>query len=167
MANILCVYYSRTGHTEKLVRDIAQELDCEVVKLEDGVNRKGLYGWITSGLQTVARKVPPVNELTTKHKLKDYDLVILATPVWAGRCSVPMRSFLIKNGDKLRNTAFIITRTCSLRYDEVLDQMDQYLRKPHQFALSIQHDTIGADFWRDEFLSAVRGEKKEETEYAG
>ncbi len=171
MANILCVYYSRTGRTARLVRSIAQELDCEIVKLEDGVNRKGLSGWLASGLHAVARKVPPIKEFHTEKKLKEYDLVILATPVWAGRCSAPMRSFLMQHGDELRKTAHIITRSCSLRYDEVFEQMDQYLRKPRAYAASIEADSIGSDFWKDEFLTALRGvdskEKNKEEEHAG
>lgn len=162
MANILCVYYSRTGRTEKLIRDIAQTLDCEVVRLDDGVNRKGLSGWITSGLQAVARKVPPVSQPETKLKLKEYDLVILATPVWAGRCSAPMRSFLQQFGDELRRVAYIITRSCDVRYEEVFDQMDLYVRRPHLHAATIRPDSIGSDFWCEEFLRSIRGEKEEE-----
>ena len=70
MTKILCVYYSRTGHTEKLVQEIAQEIDCEVVCLDDGVNRKGLSGWLLSGLQAVSRKVPSVKHPVTKWKLR-------------------------------------------------------------------------------------------------
>lgn len=162
MANILCVYYSRTGHTEKLMRNMAQELDCEIVKLEDGVNRKGLSGWITSGLQAVARKVPPVTKPETKQRLKDYDLIIIATPVWAGRCCAPVRGFLQQFGDELKRVAYVVVRSCSLRYDEVFEQMDQYVRHPRLHAVSIQADSIGADFWRDEFLKTISGEKKEE-----
>ena len=57
---ILCVYYSRTGKTEKLIEEIAQELGCEKVKLSDGVNRAGLVGWLRSGMQAMARRLPPV-----------------------------------------------------------------------------------------------------------
>ena len=65
MPYILCVYYSRTGHTEKLVREIAQELKCECVKLDDGVDRSGLTGWLRSGMQAMARQVPDVGEIKT------------------------------------------------------------------------------------------------------
>ena len=124
MANILCVFFSRTGRTAKLVREIAQEIDCEVVRLDDGVNRKGLSGWLLSGLQAVSRKVPPVKEPETKLKLRKYDLVILATPVWAGRCSAPMRSFLQQFGDDLHRVAYVITRSSGVRYEGVFEQMD-------------------------------------------
>ena len=31
MSDILCVYYSRTGRTEKAMKEIAQALDAELV----------------------------------------------------------------------------------------------------------------------------------------
>lgn len=167
MANILCVFYSRTGHTSKLVREIAREIDCEVVRLDDGVNRKGLSGWLLSGLQAVSRKVPPVKQPETKLKLRDYDLVILATPVWAGRCSAPMRSFLLQYGDELHRVAYMITRGCGVRYEEVFEQMDLYVRIPHLCATTIQPETIGSEFWKEEFLSAVRSAVGEEGSHAG
>ena len=85
MSNILCVYYSRTGRTEALMQEIAQELGCELVKLEDGVSRTGFIGWLRSGMQAMARKIPPVQKPETKLPLSEYDLVIIGTPVWAGR----------------------------------------------------------------------------------
>ena len=35
MSDILCVYYSRTGRTEKAMKEIAQALDAELVKIEE------------------------------------------------------------------------------------------------------------------------------------
>ena len=34
MSDILCVYYSRTGRTEKAMGEIARALDAELVKIE-------------------------------------------------------------------------------------------------------------------------------------
>lgn len=160
MAKILCVYYSRTGRTEKLMQEIAGELHCEIVKLEDDVRRSGPVGWLMSGLQAVSRKVPPVKPIKTKHALKDYDLVIIGTPVWAGRCSAPVRSFLLQYGEKLERVGYLITRTGSVRYEEVFEQMDLYVRKPHLCAVTIQPDSIGSDFWKNEFLGAVCSEEE-------
>ena len=166
MANILCVYYSRTGRTEKLMQEIAEEFDCEIVKLEDGVKRGGLSGWLVSGLHAVSRKVPPVKELQTRLPLKDYDLVVLGTPVWAGRCSAPIRSFLLQHGEELKRVAYLITRGSNVRYEEVFEQMDLYVRKPRLCAVTIQPDTIGSDFWKNEFLNSVRSVSGEEVSNA-
>ena len=153
---ILCVYYSRTGKTEKLIEGIAQELGCEKVKLSDGVNRAGLAGWLRSGMQAMARRLPPVARPETALPLSEYDLVVLGTPVWAGRCSAPMRSFLREFGEELREVAYVITRSSDNHYDQVFDQMDLYVRHPRRRAVSIRCGTVGSSFWRDEFLAGIR-----------
>ena len=166
MPYTLCVYYSRTGATEKLMREIAQELQCEIVKLDDGVNRAGVRGWLRSGMQAMARRVPPVKPVKTAFPLDVYDLVIIGTPVWAGRCSAPVRSFLIQHGEELRKTAYVITRSSDVRYEEVFDQMDMYVKSPRASAVTIRPNTVGATFWRDEFLTSVRDGGKERAGYA-
>ena len=167
MSEILCVYYSRTGRTETLMREIAGELDCELVKLDDGVDRSGLGGWLNSGRQAMARKLPPVKPPKTKRPLEDYDLVIIGTPVWAGRCSAPVRSFLLEYGETLRKVAYVITRGSDVRYEEVFDQMDMYVCKPRAAAVTIRPNAVGSAFWRQEFLTAVRSIGKEKPDHAG
>ncbi|MDE7242675.1 MAG: hypothetical protein K2O18_01685 [Oscillospiraceae bacterium] len=157
---ILCVYYSRTGNTEKLMKEISQELKCECVRLDDGVDRSGTGGWLKSGMQAMALEVPAVKEFRTVLPVSAYDLVIIGTPVWAGRCSAPVRSFLQKNGNKIRKAAYVITRDSDVRYEEVFEQMDLYLSAPHIAAVTIRPGSVGSTFWRDEFLTAVRGKEK-------
>lgn len=167
MPYTLCVYYSRTGATEKLMKEIASELKCELVKLDDGVDRAGLRGWVRSGMQAMARRIPPVKPLKTAFPLDVYDLVVIGTPVWAGRCSVPVRSFLMEYGEQLRKTAYVITRSSDVRYEEVFDQMDMYVRAPRISAVTIRPNTVGSTFWRDAFLSSVRDGGKEKPSDAG
>ena len=109
------------------MQEIAQELKCEILKLDDGIDRSGLRGWMRSGLQAMARRLPAVKPLETSLPLPIYDLVIIGTPVWAGRCSSPVRSFLVEYGSELRQVAYVITRSSDLRYEEVFDQMDLYV----------------------------------------
>lgn len=167
MPYTLCVYYSRTGATEKLMREIAAELKCEIVKLDDGVDRSGLGGWLRSGMQAMARKVPEVKPIKTAFPLDVYDLVIIGSPVWAGRCSAPVRSFLMQHGGELRKTAYVITRGSDVRYEEVFDQMDLYVKNPRISAVTIRPNTVGSTFWRDEFLTSVREVGKEKADHDG
>ena len=163
----LCLYYSRTGSTEKLIREIAQELGCEMFKLDDGVDRSGVKGWLRSGMQAMSRKLTPVKLPKTTLPLSVYDLVIIGTPVWAGRCSAPVRSFLMEYGEDIRRAAYVITRGSEVHYEEVFDQMDLYVRTPRVHAVSIRPNAVGADFWRDEFLASIRGGGKEKSDHAG
>ena len=162
MANILCVYYSRTGQTEKLMEEISRELDCELVKLDDGVKRGGIFGWLASGMHAMARKIPAVRPVETKLPLEQYDLVIIGSPVWAGRCSSPVRSFLLQYGEQLRSVAYLITRASDVRYEEVFEQMDLYVRTPHTKAVTLRPGTVGHTFWKEEFLAAIRAGLEEE-----
>ena len=167
MPYTLCVYYSRTGNTEKLMKEIAQELKCELVKLDDGVDRSGLRGKLRSGMQAMARRLPPVKPPKTAFPIGVYDLVIIGTPVWAGRCSAPVRSFLMQYGAELRRTAYVITRSSDVRYEEVFDQMDMYVKAPRVSAVTIRPNTVGAAFWRDAFLTSVREVGRGRPDHAG
>ena len=158
--NVLCVYYSRTGNTKRVMEEIARALDAEVAELTDGVDRSGVGGWLRSGLDAVRRSSPKV-KFKAKWPVSDYRLVIVGTPVWAGRCSAPVRSFLKKYGQHLRRAAYLITRGSDVRYEEVFEQMDLYVPSPHVHAVSIRPKAVGSTFWRDEFLSAIRDGGKE------
>ena len=161
MPNILCVYYSRTGNTEKLMQEIAADLNGELLKLDDGVDRSGLRGWLRSGLQAMSRRLPAVKPPETELPLSIYDLVIIGTPVWAGRCSSPVRSFLVEYGNELRRVAYVITRSSDVHYEEIFEQMDLYVAIARLSAVSIRPNTVGAAFWREEFLTTIRGDGKE------
>ena len=45
MRDVLCIYYSRTGNTKRVMETIAKEMDAELLALTDGVERSGLRGW--------------------------------------------------------------------------------------------------------------------------
>lgn len=101
MRDVLCIYYSRTGNTKKVMKAIASEMDAELVELTDGIERSGLRGWLRSGLDAVKKDCPEAAAIETERKLENYRLVIIGTPVWAGRCSSVVRSFLKQHGKEL------------------------------------------------------------------
>ena len=102
MSDILCIYYSRTGNTKKAMEEIAAALDAELAELRDNADRSGWRGWLRCGLDAMRKDTRPVAPLETARPLGDYRLVILGTPVWAGRSSAVMRSFLKDRGDPQR-----------------------------------------------------------------
>ena len=78
-----------------------------------------------------------------------------------------MRSFLSQYGEELRRVAYVITRSSEVRYEDVFDQMDLYVHAPRISGVSIRPDSVGADFWRNEFLTSVRSGGKERTDDDG
>lgn len=156
MKDILCIYYSRTGNTKKAMEEIAAALDAELLELSDGVDRSGLRGWLRSGRDAMRQSTEPVLPFQTEQSLRKYRLVILGTPVWAGRCSAVMRDFLKRHGEKLPRTAYVITRSSKSKHREVYRQMDLYVPAGHTAAVSLRSGDVGSAFWQEEFLRQIR-----------
>lgn len=156
MSDVLCIYYSRSGNTRKAMEEIAEALGAELVEITDGVDRSGTSGWLRSGMDAMRKTTEPVKPFETERPLQDYRLVIVGSPVWAGRCSSVARSFLKKYGKKLNHAAYVITRGSEKRDDAIYDQMDLYVPAGRRAAVSLRVGSVGYTFWKEEFLRQVR-----------
>lgn len=156
MSDILCIYYSRTGNTKKAMGEIAAVLDAELVEIHDAVERSGWQGWLRCGRDSMRKTTQPLSHFETDKPLDRYKLVIVGTPVWAGRCSSPARTFLKDHGKKLKNVAYVVTRSSEGRFQEVYDQMDRYVPEGRRAAVSLRMGSVGYAFWKEEFLRHVR-----------
>ena len=156
MSDILCIYYSRTGNTKKAMEEIAAALDAELAELRDDADRSGWKGWLRCGLDAMRRSTRPVAPVETARPLGDYRLVILGTPVWAGRYSAVMRAFLKERGGEIQNAAYVLTRSSGAQYQEIYRQMDQSVPAGHRAAVSLRSGDVGWEFWREGFLRQVR-----------
>lgn len=156
MSDILCMYFSRTGNTKAAMEELAAALDAEVVELSDGVDRSGGKGFFRSGMDAMRRTVAPLQPFETKKPLANYKLVILGTPVWAGRCSSVTRGFLKEQGYLLNNVSYVLLRGGNGKCEEVYQQMDKYLSQTHRTAVSLRAGSVGYHFWQEEFLRKTR-----------
>ena len=156
MHDILCIYYSRSGNTRAAAEEIAAALDAELAEITDAQDRSGLKGYFRSGLDAMRRTVQPIDPLQTERPLTDYRLVILASPVWAGRGASPVRALLKERGGELPRVGYVLTRAGSRKYEEIYDQMDRYLPAEHQLAVSLRPGSEGYDFWLGDFVQNVQ-----------
>ena len=162
--DILCICYSRTGKTKEAMERVARELDAELVFLSDHIKRTGLLGFFRCGLDAMSKRTSaPILEETKRH-LHRYRLVILGTPVWAGRCSSVMRAFLKRHGEEIENAAYLITHKSEETYTDVFRQMDRYIRKEHIAEASLCPDAVGYEFWLDQFFKNCIAFLESETE---
>ena len=90
-----------------IVKKIHESVGGDVELIKESVSRKGLVGWLKTGGGNAKREVTEINEI--QYDPAKYDLVILASPIWAGTVSSPMRSYMMKNRDKLDRTAIFLT----------------------------------------------------------
>ncbi len=116
----LVVVYSRTGNTLSVAKRIAKELDADLEVIEDKTKRKGILGFLRSGYESVRKKVPAIVE--PKHNPKDFDLVIIGTPIWAGGMSSPVRAYLLRFRGQFNKLAFFAT-SAGGGHDKALDEM--------------------------------------------
>jgi len=103
----LVVVCSRTGNTLSIAKRIARELQADLEIIKDKTNRKGILGFLCSGYEALRKKIPSIEE--PKHNPGDYDLVIIGTPIWAGRMSSPVRAYLLRFRGCFGQVAFLAT----------------------------------------------------------
>ena len=163
MSDILCMYYSRSGNTKTAMEELAKMLGAEVAELSDGVDRSGWKGFVRSGMDAMRRTIAPIKPFATKKPLGSYKLVILGTPVWAGRCSSVVRGFLKEQGYLLNDVSYVLLRSGNSKHEEVYQQMDGYLSKPHRTAVSLRAGSVGYHFWQEEFVRQTQAVLEEES----
>ncbi len=98
----LVVYYSLTGSNETLARLIAEKLGADIEPISGG-SLAGL-GMPLTALKSffkIKTGVPPL-----KHDPAAYDLVVLASPAYAGSIPSQVRGFLDKYKKDLKAVAF-------------------------------------------------------------
>lgn len=156
MSDILCVYYSRTGKTEQAMTEIAQALDAELVKIEDGQDRSGWKGYLRAGMEAMSHKLCEIQPLETERPLNAYRLVIIGTPAWAGRCASPVKAFIMNHVDSLPLVSCVVTRGGADRCEEVLGHMATCLKRMRLTEVSLRLDDAGYAFWRDKFIQDTK-----------
>lgn len=106
-SRILIVYYSRTGTTRAVASALRAELSCDVEPIVDRSPRGGTLGFLRSIVDSVFGLEADLDPLNVN--LRDYDLVLIGTPVWNTTMSTPVRTFLSRHRDELRRVGFFCT----------------------------------------------------------
>jgi flavodoxin len=121
---ILVAYYSRSGKTEDVAKEIAQTLGADLDKVIDKKNRKGIFGWLSAGRDAMKENL---TEIEHKKNPKDYDLVIVGTPTWASTITPAIRTYLTKH--KFKKIAFFTTAS-GLDGTETFNKMKALSKEP-------------------------------------
>lgn len=101
----LVTYFSRSGYTESLAKDIAQRINGDLDKIKDDKSWKGALGFVKGGYYALKKKKTQI--IYTK-KPEEYDMVIIISPVWAGKVPPAINSYCIKLKDKFKNLALVL-----------------------------------------------------------
>lgn len=107
MDKTLIVYYSLGGSTRAVAESLASMLGADLDRIEDAVPRLGAFGYARSVFEALAKGVPTVRFARDP---REYRLVILGTPVWAGTMASPLRSYLLMNRGRFAEVACFCTQ---------------------------------------------------------
>jgi len=116
----LVVFYSQSGATRRVAQEVAKALNADVDEVIDKKSRKGVLGFLRAGYDATRGKT---TEIEFEKDPYDYDLVIVGTPIWNGRVTPAIRTYLLRNREKIKNVAFF--STCVGRPGKCLKQMEE------------------------------------------
>lgn len=130
-AKTLVVYYSYTNNVHTIVTDLSSQIEADVVRVQPA--EKGLdyaangYAIGSAQIQAIrnapddASSYPAIDPVEVN--LNDYDMVIVATPLWWSNMAAPMQAFLFKYGSQMagKNIGLIVSSASSGISDVVAD----------------------------------------------
>lgn len=105
MGKVLVISYSYTGTSRllaQMLRDFQSWPSAEVLEVQP---RSGWTGTWRCVMDSIFHRSPPIRYKGPT--LREYDAVVLVSPIWAYRLASPMRSFIKFYGDQLRDVAVI------------------------------------------------------------
>lgn len=105
MKGVLVVYFSRSGYTRRIAEELARRTGADCEAIHEPKSRHGWLGYWRSARQ--ALRGTAVDIQPTSENPRDYRLVVLGTPVWAGNVSAPVRAYISHHhGDFARLALF-------------------------------------------------------------
>lgn len=105
----IIVYYSLSGNTEAAVKEIAEKLGCETMKIDTVKPMpKAFFAQIlVGGGQVAMKKIPEIKPL--EKDMNDYDEIFIGTPIWNSMGVPAVNAFLKDESVRDKVTGLIIT----------------------------------------------------------
>lgn len=105
----IIVYYSLSGNTEEVVKIIAEQLSCDVLKIDTvkAMPKSFVARILVGGGQVAMNKVPEIKPIDKD--LNEYDEIFIGTPIWNSK-GVPAINAFLKDEEACKKvTGLIIT----------------------------------------------------------
>jgi len=134
MADVLVVYYSRSGATEGVARDLAGKLGADLDVIRPQADYAGANGFRRGVWHSMVGRTPRVG---SDRDPAGYSLVILGSPVWAGKPSAPARSYLKAHRGHIKTLAAFCVSGSGQRYDNVFREVARLAGCPLAGSLSL------------------------------
>lgn len=105
----IIVYYSLSGNTEDVVKNIAERLGCETLRIDTvkAMPKSFAARIIVGGGQVAINKIPEIKPINID--FSDYDEIFVGTPIWNSKGVPAINAFLCNDDICQKVTGLIIT----------------------------------------------------------
>ncbi|EJO5348757.1 flavodoxin [Clostridium botulinum] len=102
----LIVFYSLEGHTKFIADIMGKELECDLLQLkpEKEISKTGFRRFIWGGKSVIFNEKPSLKNKIPN--LDQYQTIFIGTPIWAGKYTPAINTFISENEIKGKNIAF-------------------------------------------------------------
>ncbi len=116
--DVLVIYYSRSGNTEAMAREIARKFDADIVQIEAERYSLDYQGW-RNAANDADDKVTMVQIKPEVVDMGKYRLVFIGSPIWWYRPAPPLWTFVEKNDFKEKNVILFNTFNSRFKSEEI------------------------------------------------
>jgi hypothetical protein len=102
-SDMIVLYYSRSGKTEAMARQIAQRFNADIFKISDQSYYQGLLGILRANRDAWFQKSAQI--ATEAIDFKKYRLIFVGSPIWWYRPAPPLGIFVQNNRKSNKNLA--------------------------------------------------------------
>ena len=101
----IVLFYSYGGHTKKVAEKLARTQGADLVEIQTKTHKGKFLTYLLDCPRAMMRKAAPIEPIT--QNLADYDLITLASPVWASN-PTPAFNAAVKLLPKNKNVQVIM-----------------------------------------------------------
>jgi flavodoxin len=152
MKKVLVAYYSRTGYTSAVAREIARACNADLESIRDIRGHGTGVGYLRSAFEAALHT--STNNRRVKNAPEEYELVIIGTPIWCWNISSPIRAYLETQREHFKRVAFFCTYGGSGK-DKVLREMATLAGKPAVANMGVSDNEINQGAHHDKISSFI------------
>jgi flavodoxin len=116
--DVLVIYYSRSGNTEAMAREVARKFNADIVKIEAERYPLDYQGW-RNAANDADDKVTMVQIKPEVVDMEKYRLVFIGSPIWWYRPAPPLWTFVEKNDFKEKKVVLFNTFNSRFKSEEI------------------------------------------------
>ena len=150
----LVVYYSRTGNTKFIAETLAKNLNCDIEEIVDNKKRKGVVGLASAYFRPKA----PTTIKEMKNDPKNYNLVLIGTPIWWYSSPPAVNAFLTKYNKDIKKAAFFYTCSADVKHSTIPD-MKKLLGKAPVAILGVEAGSINNGAFKKKLETFIKNVK--------